>query len=71
MKCKFGAVPIPILKHDVTVIYGSVPSVLDYKACEESLFPFLGFFIPGSQKSKLVLLMHIQRMNSDIACLWE
>ena len=71
MKCKLAAVPIPILEHDVTVIYGSVPSVLDYKACQESFFPFLGFFILWLQKLKLVLLMHIQRMNSDNACLWE
>ena len=71
MKWKSGAVPIPILKHDVTAIYGSVPSLLDYKACQESLFPLLGFFILGIQKSKLVFLLHIQRMNSDSACLWE
>ena len=69
MKCKLGAVPIPILKHDVTNIYRSVPSVLDSKACQESLFQFSGLFILGLQKSKLVLLMHIQRMSSDIACL--
>ena len=59
MKYKPGAVPIPIRKHDVTVIYGSMPSELEYKACQESLFPFLGFFFLGLQKSKLVLLMHI------------
>ena len=71
MKCKLGAVPISILKHDVSVIYASVPSMLEYKACQESSFQFLGFFILGLQKSKLVLLMQIQAMNSDIACLWE
>ena len=43
MKCKLGAVPIPILKPHVTVIYGSVPCVLDYKACEE-LFSIFRIF---------------------------
>ena len=40
MECKLGAVPIPIVKPHVTVIYGSVPSVLDYRACQDSSFPF-------------------------------
>ena len=59
MECKLGAVPIPILKPHVPVIYGSVPSVLDYRACQDSCF-FLGFFTLGLRKSKLILLMHIQ-----------
>ena len=38
---------------------------------QDSLFPFLGFFILGLRKPKLILLMRIQRMHSDMDCSWE
>ena len=44
MKIKHGAIPILILKPLVKVNKGSARSVLDYKACQESLFRFLKDF---------------------------
>ena len=43
MERKLGAVPIPNLKSHVTVIYGNVPSVGDYRACQDSCFSFWDF----------------------------
>ena len=42
---KHAAIPILFLDTYGTVIYWSLPSVLDYKACQEPLFPLYDFWL--------------------------